>query len=236
MGTGTTSVLVVAPHPDDEVLGCGGVMARHAAAGDLVYVVVVGRGIPEKFSDESVARSRAELAEAHRVLGVTDCRFLDFPVPRLDTVPGHELADALSRLITEWQPHTLYLPHHGDIHTDHYHVHTAGLVSARPLAGCPVRRVLAYETLSETEWARPTADTVFRPTVFVDIEPYLECKVGAMSCYESKLLPPPHHRSTETIRALARLRGSTAHLAAAEAFMLVREILETTASRADTAG
>lgn len=229
-------VLVVAPHPDDEVLGCGGVMARHAAAGDEVYVTVVGRGIPEKFSDESVARSRGELVEAHRVLQVTDCRFLDFPVPRLDTVPGHELADALGGLISEWQPHTMYLPHHGDIHTDHYHVHTAGLVAARPLAGCPVRRVLAYETLSETEWARPTPDTVFQPTVFVDIEPFLEQKVEAMACYQSKLVAPPHPRSLETIRSLAHLRGSTAYLAAAEAFMLVREILEMNESPAEMAG
>jgi LmbE family N-acetylglucosaminyl deacetylase len=229
-------VLVVAPHPDDEVLGCGGVMARHAAAGDEVYVAVVGRGIPEKFSDESVARSRAELARAHRVLRVTDCRFLDFPVPRLDTVPGHELADSLGQLFSQWQPQTIYLPHHGDIHTDHGHVHTAGLVAARPMGGCPIRRVLAYETLSETEWARPGADTVFQPTVFIDIEPFLEQKIEAMSCYQSKLVPAPHPRSLETIRALARLRGSTAHLEAAEAFMLIREIQETSESPTDTSG
>tara|TARA_B100000029_G_scaffold95316_2_gene85458 strand:+ start:2546 stop:3211 length:666 start_codon:yes stop_codon:yes gene_type:complete len=218
------TVLVVAPHPDDEVLGCGGVMARHVGAGEDVYVTVVGRGIPELFSDESVARSRAELADAHRVLGVRECRFLDFPVPRLDTVPGHELADAIGRLIAEWQPTTLYLPHHGDIHSDHFHVHNAGLVAARPLAGCPVRRVLAYETLSETEWARPTPDTAFQPTVFIDISHTLEKKIESMACYQSKLVPPPHPRSLETIRSLASLRGSTVHLGAAEAFVLVREI------------
>jgi LmbE family N-acetylglucosaminyl deacetylase len=115
-------------------------------------------------------------------------------------------------------------------------VYTAGLVAARPLGGCPVRRVLAYETLSETEWARPGADTVFQPTVFIDIEPFLEQKIEAMSCYQSKLVPAPHPRSLETIRALARLRGSTAHLEAAEAFMLIREIQETSESPTDTSG
>ena len=140
-------ILVVAPHPDDEVLGCGGAIARHVANGDEVHVVVVGRGIPEQFSDESVARSRSELARAHEVLGVTGCRFLDFPVPRLDVVPAHELADALGSLLQELAPHTVYLPHHGDIHSDHRQVHHATLVAARPLAGCTVRRILAYGVL-----------------------------------------------------------------------------------------
>ena len=218
-------VLVVAPHPDDEVLGCGGVMARHVARGDEVHVVVVGRGIPEKFSDEAVALSRDELAQAHQVLGVTSCRFLDFPTPRLDVVPGHELADAVGAIFEELQPRTVYLPHHGDIHADHYHVHMATLVAARPLAGCSVRQLLAYETLSETEWARTGADSTFCPTVFVDIGEFLEQKLEAMACYQSKLVHPPHPRSLETIRALAHLRGSTAHLVAAEAFVGVREIV-----------
>ena len=219
-------ILVIAPHPDDEVLGCGGVMARHVAEGDEVHVVVVGRGIPEKYSDESVARSRRELSRAHEVLGVTDCHFLDFPVPRLDVVPSHELADALGSLLREVAPHTVYLPHHGDIHADHYHVHMATLVAARPLADCPVRRLLAYETLAETEWARPSPETVFCPTVFVDIGPYLEKKIESMACYESKLVASPHPRSLETIRVLARLRGSAVHLESVEAFMQVREIVD----------
>ena len=217
-------VLVVAPHPDDEVLGCGGAIARHVANGDEVHVVVVGRGIPEQFSDESVARSRSELARAHEVLGVTGCRFLDFPVPRLDVVPAHELADALGSLLHELAPHTVYLPHHGDIHSDHRQVHHATLVAARPLAGCTVRRILAYETLSETEWARPTPEAVFCPTVFINIEDQLPRKLEAMACYESKLQPPPHPRSLESIERLARLRGSTVHLHAAEAFSQIREI------------
>lgn len=217
-------ILVVAPHPDDEVLGCGGAIARHVANGDEVHVVVVGRGIPEQFSDESVARSRSELARAHEVLGVTGCRFLDFPVPRLDVVPAHELADALGSLLHELAPHTVYLPHHGDIHSDHRQVHHATLVAARPLAGCTVRRILAYETLSETEWARPTPEAIFCPTVFINIEDQLPRKLEAMACYESKLQPPPHPRSLESIERLARLRGSTVHLHAAEAFSQIREI------------
>ena len=217
-------VLVIAPHPDDEVLGCGGVMARHVADGDEVHVVVVGRGVPEKFSDEAVAISRRELDAAHRVLGVSSVCYLDFPVPRLDAVPQHELADRLNELLQELRPTVIYVPHHGDIHADHRQVHYASLVAARPLAGCSVRRILAYETLSETEWAPAMPESAFCPTLFVDIRDYLAEKLEAMACYESKLQPPPHPRSLESIEALARLRGSTVHLHAAEAFLQVREI------------
>jgi N-acetylglucosamine malate deacetylase 1 len=219
-------VVVVAPHMDDEVLGCGGVMARHADEGAEVHVVIATRGIPELFLAELVARGRAELAAAHRVLGVSGVQFLDFPAPRLDTVPRHELADALARVFRELQPSVLYLPHHGDIHADHGHVYHAGLVAARPLANCPVRKILCYETLSETEWAPPIDGATFFPTVFVNIERQLQRKLDAMTCYESQLKQPPSPRSLECLKALAQLRGSTIHAHAAEAFELVREIVD----------
>lgn len=217
-------VVVVAPHPDDEVLGCGGVMARHADDGAEVHVVIATRGIPELFAPELVARGRAELAEAHRILGVAETRFLDFPAPRLDTVPRHELADALRKVFYDLGATIVYLPHHGDIHADHGHVYHAGLVAARPLAGCPVRRVLCYETLSETEWTPPIDGAVFFPTVFVNIEKQLQRKLDAMACYKSQLKQAPNPRSLDVLRALAQLRGSTIHAPAAEAFELVREI------------
>ena len=199
-------ILVIAPHPDDEVLGCGGVMARHVERGDAVHVVVVGRGIPEKFSDEAVALSRQELDAAHRVLGVSSVCYLDFPVSRLDSVPQHELADRLSDLLRELRPTVVYVPHHGDIHADHRQVHYASLVAARPLRDCSVRRILAYETLSETEWAPATPEAAFCPTLFVDIEDYLTRKLEAMACYESKLQAFPHPRSLESIEAFLQIR------------------------------
>src|SRR5262245_9975626 len=112
-------VLVVAPHPDDEVLGCGGVMARHAAAGDEVHVVGVTRGHPDVFWAESVERVRAEMREAHAALGVKSARFLDFPAPRSDSVPRHTIADAMLRAVRELGPKTMYLPHPGDLHFEH---------------------------------------------------------------------------------------------------------------------
>jgi LmbE family N-acetylglucosaminyl deacetylase len=216
--------LVVAPHPDDEVLGCGGVIARHAAQGDEVHVLVMTRGVPEIFSSEQVERTRAELRHAHQILGVSGITLLDFPAPRLDTIPGHELADAIAGVIKTVQPELMYLPHRGDLHVDHQVVYAAGLVAARPVNGCSVKRLLCYETMSETEWAAPHGDAAFTPTVFVDITDFLEAKVQALLCMTSQLKAPPHSRSVNVIEALARYRGGTVGLAAAEAFMLVREV------------
>lgn len=219
-------VLVVAPHPDDEVLGCGGVIARHTAQGDNVYVIIVGKGIPELFPPEMFELARSELEAAHVILGVRNTIFLNFPAPQFELVGGHKLADAIRRVIHDLQPQLIYLPHRGDIHTDHRAVYNAVLVAARPLMNCPVRKLLCYETLSETEWAPPFGDDAFIPTVFVDISDYLDHKLRAMACYRSQLKEPPNSRSLRSIEALARLRGGTVSLDAAEAFMLVREVID----------
>jgi len=219
-------VLVVAPHPDDEVLGCGGVMARHVAAGDEVHVVVVTRGHPEVFSEESVRQVRAEMHEAHKVLGVGSVRFLDFPAPRSDSVPRHAIADAMLRAVRELGPRTMYVPHPGDLHFEHGLIFEACLVAARPLDASAPRRILAYETLSETEWGPPLVGAAFQPTVYVDIAGQVETKLKAFSCFASQVKPFPHPRSAEAIRALARFRGAAAHLEYAEAYWLVREIAD----------
>ena len=119
------NVLVIAPHPDDEVLGCGATMARHAAQGDQVYVLVVTRGIPELFPPEEIERTRQELRVAHGILGVADSLFLDYPAPKLDTVPEYKLAESISEVIHNVRPDVLYLPHRGDIHKDHKVVYSA---------------------------------------------------------------------------------------------------------------
>lgn len=218
-------VAVIAPHPDDEVLGCGGVMARHAAEGDDVFVIVVTRGIPELFPQEAIDRIRNEARQAHTVLEVRETRFLDFPAPRLDVTPGHLVADALAKQFQDIRPERVYLPHHGDIHSDHGRIYHATLVAARPLANCPVRQLLCYETLSETEWSPPIDSAVFYPTMFVDIAGYLPKKLEAMSCFQSQLKQPPNPRSLQAIEALARYRGATVHLHAAEAFVVVRQVV-----------
>ena len=218
-------VLVIAAHPDDEVFGCGGTIARHVAEGDEVHVLIATRGAPEVFPATQVERVWDEMRAAHDILGISEMHALNFPAPRLDTVPGHELAEGVRRYLVQLQPETVYLPHRGDIHSDHRCVYRATLVAARPIDNCSVNRLLCYETLSETEWAPPSADDAFIPTVFVDISQHLEVKLQAAACYRSQLKDPPHPRSLEALKAQARLRGSTVGLSAAEAFMLVREIV-----------
>jgi len=217
-------VLVLAPHPDDEILGCGGTIAKHVAAGDSVEVLVATRGIIELYSHELIEQVRNEARQAHELLGVSRTRFLEFPAPALDTVPRYKLAAAINTVVKEMHCECLYIPHHGDIHSDHFHLHHAALVAVRPLADCPVRRILAYETLSETEWAPPQRDAVFYPTVFVDISPYLPKKLAAMSCFGTQVKPPPNARSLRNIEALAHYRGATVARDAAESFMLIRHI------------
>lgn len=218
-------VLVIAPHYDDEVLGCGGAMARHVNEGAEVSVLAVTRGALEIYSPEEDEEIRQELRAAHSVLGISGVHFLDFPAPKLDTIPGYKLAEAISGVIRSLQPNIVYSPHRGDIHADHLAVYQATLVAVRPINNCPVRQLLCYETLSETEWAPPLGSEAFIPNVFMDITNYLERKLKAMSCYQSQLKQPPHSRSLQAIESLARLRGATVSLPAAEAFMLVREIV-----------
>jgi N-acetylglucosamine malate deacetylase 1 len=217
-------ILVIAPHPDDEVLGCGGVIARHTARGDRVHVVVVSRGAPDIFPPEIIEETRTELAAAHQLLGIEQVHFLDFPAPRLDTLPGHVLADRLSRIVREFQPRTVYTPHWGDLHTDHKAVYWATMVAARPNGAHRVDRLLCYETLSETEWGAPPADNAFIPNVFVDISQFLPVKLQAMACYRTQLKEHPDSRSLRSIEALATFRGAIVGLPAAEAFVLVREV------------
>jgi LmbE family N-acetylglucosaminyl deacetylase len=139
-------------------------------------------------------------------------------------VPHCELATAFSRHIEALGPHTVYVPHRGDIHVDHRAVYHAALVATRPMNHCPVRRLLSYETLSSTEWGPPVGAEAFVPTVFVEITAFLDRKLRALACYRSQLKPSPNARSLEASEALAHLRGATVGCDAAEAFMLVREI------------
>ena len=220
-----SSVLVIAPHPDDEVLGCAGAICRHVAKGDDVYVAVVSKGAADVYPPEAVEQTRQEAANAHRLLGTKRTFFLDFPAPRLDVVPGSVLADAVKRLLAQVTPATVYLPHHGDLHCDHKAVYWATLVAARPNGTTHPSRLLCYETPSETEWGAPIPGDAFTPTVFVDISPFLEAKLEAMRCYGSQLTPDPGARSLASIAALARVRGGAIGVRAAEAFCLVREVL-----------
>ncbi len=216
--------LVLAPHPDDEVLGCGGTMARIAASGGIVEVAVVTRGREPRFKAAQADEVRAEAEEAHALLGVTRTHFLDLPAAELDRIARADLNQAIANVVDKAKPDTLFVPFVGDLHFDHGLVFEAALVAARPRGNGYPRRILAYETLSETNWSAPTLSPAFHPNVFIDISEHLETKLRAFACFRSQCRPPPDERSVETLRALATVRGATVTRLAAEAYMLIREV------------
>lgn len=218
-------VLVIAPHPDDEVLGCGGTMARLNGEGLEIHVAVVTRGRPPAFSEEMTAQIRAEARAAHAHLGVSKTHWLDFPAARLAETPHAALNAALNDLVREVRPSTLLIPFVGDMHMDHQLIFMSAMVASRPHQSDYPRRILSYETVSETNWNAPYLTAAFTPNVFVDIEQTLERKLEAFAKFGSQLRAFPHERSPETLRALALVRGTSMHLKAAEAFVLVRDVL-----------
>ncbi|MBU1563996.1 MAG: PIG-L family deacetylase [Proteobacteria bacterium] len=220
----TKRILIVAPHPDDETLGCGGVMKKFTNRRDDVFVLVMTRGNPRLYAEEKIDNIRKEARTAHDLLGVAETRFLDFLAPELDTTSIAEIARSIAGVIAEFEINTLFLPHRGDIHHDHQIVFDAGLVASRPVGKYSVTGVYAYETLSETEWAAPFGDQVFIPTCFYDISAEMEKKLEAISCFKSQLRAFPNPRSLENIEALAKFRGATVGFKRAEAFSVIRDI------------
>lgn len=216
--------MVIAPHPDDEVLGAGGAMARWAREGHAVRVLVVTRGRPPLYSRDQEDRCRAEAEAAHACLGVASSAYLDLPAAELDALPQRELNGRVEEMVREWAPDELYVPFLGDVHRDHQLVFQSALVAARPCRPGWPRRIYAYETLSETNWNAPFLTPAFTPNHFVDITGTLEAKLEAMALYRSQVRPAPHERSLQALRALATLRGATVGLHAAEAFITIRTL------------
>jgi LmbE family N-acetylglucosaminyl deacetylase len=223
------TVLVVAAHPDDEVLGCGATIARLAQSGAAVHVAIFGEGITSRHA----SRAEADPAELSRLrdtsrrvadrLGVAELHQYDLPDNRFDSVDLLDVVKLVEALVQRIAPQTLFTHHSGDVNVDHEVLHRAVLAATRPLAGAPVREVLAFEVPSSTEWAFSQL-APFRPSVFYDVTSTLDAKLAAMELYEGEARPAPHPRSPEALAALARQRGSAAGVHAAEAFELVRAI------------
>ena len=217
-------VLVIAPHPDDEILGVGGTMAKRSAKGDEVYVCVVTKAYEPLFPAEVTERSRAECREADRLAGAKETLFLDFPAVMLETVPRYEFNGKIGEVISKIRPDEVYIPNRGDMQLDHQMVVDAAMVALRPKYAHTVCRIYAYETLSETGWNIPNTVNEFIPNVYEDISDFLDTKIKAMEIFKTQLAEYPNARSVGAIEALARYRGSTVSVNAAEAFSLVREI------------
>lgn len=228
------TLLVVAAHPDDEVLGCGATVALRVARGWTAHVVFVATGISSRFADANADRARidaeiaslrAQSARAATVIGFAPPRFLDFPDNALDTVGRQSIARAIDELLDELRPHTVFTHHHGDYNWDHGVVFDAVMMAARRSPGefAPAE-ILAFEVASSTERAFASPARAFCPNVYVDVGRTIDKKKLAMRHYESEARPYPHPRSPEGIEYAARHRGLEIGVEYAEAFALVRRV------------
>ena len=226
------SVLIVAAHPDDEVLGCGGAIARHAAVGDQVQVLIVAEGATSRQDqrdrlqavDQLSALSRAA-QEAGSILGAAGVELLDLPDNRLDSVDRLDLTKLVELRIERHQPQVVYVHHAGDVNVDHRRLHEAVVTACRPTPGHPVRRLLSFEVASSTEWQPPGSAAAFNANWFVDISDQWHQKREALRAYASEMRPWPHARSLEAVEHLARWRGAQVGVEAAEAFCMLRQLV-----------
>ena len=223
-------VLVVAAHPDDEILGCGATAARLVQEGRDVYFAIMGEGITSRHHQREAADA-GQLSQLHlhaqaaaAKIGVKNVFLHKLPDNRLDSVPLLDVVKLVEGLIEGIRPEVIYTHHAGDLNVDHGVIHRAVLTATRPMAGQPVREIYAFEVPSSTEWAFHSVQPVFRPNVFVDVSATLETKIAAMACYESEARKFPHPRSAEALRAIAMRWGSVVGCAAAEAFELIRSV------------
>lgn len=222
------SVLVIAAHPDDELLGCGGTLIRHAQEGDTVHIVILAEGATSRDSanDTEAVEGTEELklaaADAARIVGAEPPILEGLPDNRMDRLELLDITKLVEMHVRRTRPAIVYTHHGGDLNIDHQLTHQAVLTACRPV-GSGVEAIYAFETLSSTEWGFP--DRPFVPNRFVNIENQLDQKLKALACYTSEMRDFPHPRSPEAVEALARGRGASSGLPAAEGFMVVREIV-----------
>lgn len=221
-------VLVVAGHADDETLGCGGVIAGHIRDGDCVKVVVMADGVSSRgdmLDGLAQAERNRSFAAAMAVLGVTDIVELGYPDNRLDTIPLLELVVALESILKHFAAEVVYTHFPWDLNVDHKVATEAAMTACRPQPGGSVRQILFYEVLSATGWNSSACCPAFIPNYFVDVSECLALKMDALRCYDEEMRAFPHARSFEAVSALAKFRGASVGIEAAEAFILERQVV-----------
>ncbi len=224
----TATILLIAPHPDDETLGCGGTLLRHHRQGDrIIWLLATTMTEAAGYSAQAIRKREAIIEEVAAFYGFADLIRLNFAPASLDTVPVSQLVSALQKGIKPLRPTQIYLPYPGDVHTDHGALFTAAASCTKWFRFPSIQRVLAYETPSETNFQIRPDLAIFRPNYSVDIQPTLDNKMAVLNLYYEELGHFPFPRSPEAVHALALLRGSEAGFEAAEAFMLLMERVAT---------
>ncbi len=226
MKKNSKNVLVIAAHPDDEVLGCGATIAKHAAHGDEVTIVILAEGARsrgQKGADKQIAELKQIAARSAKILGVKKLITKDFPDNEMDTVSELKVTKVIEDIIRSVKPNIVYTHHRSDVNVDHRRIFESVVVATRPQPGQTVEQVFSFEVASSTEW-QLASTRQFEPNWFVDVTSTWDKKIEALECYAGELRPWPHARSIEAIKAQLKWRGATVGVEAAEAFMLLRGI------------
>lgn len=229
--TGAKKILVVAAHPDDEVLGCGGTIARLTKKGAEVNIAILGEGVTSRYKDREEAdfEEMEELydssREAAKILGAKSVTLLKLPDNRFDSLPLLDVVKVVEDLIHKFKPDTIFTHGSGDLNIDHRVTFEAVLTASRPVNEHKVSALYCFKALSSTEWSFDQLGDGFRPNVFVDIKETLELKKKALQAYKNEIRSFPHPRSLEILRADTEKSGSCAGLEACEEFQLIREII-----------
>ena len=219
------SILVVASHPDDEALGCGGTILKEVENGNKVHLIFMTNGISAR-SETKKKDIKSRLAAskfAQSILGISSVKYLNYPDNRMDTIPLLDIVKKIEIIINKLQPSIIYTHHFGDLNVDHKLTHSAVMTACRPIPNCTVREIYGFEILSSTEWSTPKKSP-FTPTCFIDITQHFQNKLRALEAYYKEMRTPPHSRSLKHIEVLAQHRGHSMGVDLAEAFEVYRII------------
>tara|TARA_B100001250_G_C19806944_1_gene793791 strand:+ start:1453 stop:2136 length:684 start_codon:yes stop_codon:yes gene_type:complete len=223
--------LIIAAHPDDEVLGCGGSMVKWAKLGHDVHVLIMGEGVTSRDKERNRGARRNDITQlgvsaqkAGKILMNKSVELLDYPDNRMDSVDIIDVVKSIEYHIEKLKPDEVVTHHLGDLNIDHQIIHQAVMTACRPTYGNTVKRILSFEVPSSTEWQSVTSGNSFRPNWFENVSESLDLKIEALKVYQSEIREWPHPRSLKAVEHLARWRGATVGCDAAEAFMLNRFI------------
>lgn len=220
-------ILVISPHPDDETLGCGGTILKHKDIGDKIYwLIITNIDVKNGWDKNAVKKRQKEIEIVAEMYGFEKTFKLDYPTAKLDTIPIQKIIESISKVIFEIKPEIIYLPNRSDVHTDHRIAFKTAYSCIKNFRYPFIKKILMYETLSETEFTPALPENIFIPNVFVDITKYFDKKLEIFKIYKSEVMEEPLPRSLEVIEAFNKCRGSQIGKKYAEAFVLLKEIIK----------
>ena len=221
------NILVISPHPDDETLGCGGTILKHEDIGDKIYwLIITNIDAKNGWNRNIVEKRQKEIETVAEIYGFEKTFKLDYPAAKLDTMPIQEIIESISKVIFEIKPEVIYLPNRSDVHTDHQITFKTAYSCTKNFRYPFIKKILMYETLSETEFAPALPENTFTPNVFVDTTKYFEKKLEIFKIYKSEVMEEPFPRSLKVVEAFNKYRGSRIGEKYAEAFVLLEEIIK----------